>query len=1241
MDVADGITKIPNLPPEIKEAVNNDRLAVFIGAGVSRLVGCKGWDQLAQNLINKCFTTLKSDGSTCINFREKETLSQLNDHKKIITICYDILKRNNREDAFYEELNKALEPDDFLLRTRNIYDELHGLRGLFITTNADRCFDRKFNPNQIVYNINDFDPSNIDRTKLYHIHGSIEDYNSLVFTVPQYIKRYNNERFRKFLEVIFERYVVLFVGYGIAEFELLDFIITKFYGAKNKELKHFTLQPFYRGEDNILAFEQSYYNSMGIKVLGYEKDEKGYAQLYEVIKEWNKTINLTSTYLYDSFMILDDAIQNPDYQKIDRVLQIIKNDQPQRNYFFRKLLNASNLIIWLEPLKEHGYFNPKNNPKPKEVPDHKGYFTIPNWDILNYLERVSEKNSYHPETKVTKLLIEIIDSIIEYTDENGNRIDNYRTDWALIKIIFNLPIEEIKNKYIDYIGKALNSKWNTHLVDSEIQDTVLPLLLNSNSKELLLSLLDIILSYKKEIQKNGSSKYVSLMDEYYLFNTLKKYKFDIAKLCGIEAIALALNKIDRIISESKHEFDLIWIPTIEDHQQNSFLDKYETQLVHFVRDMLKFSDPLKMSPIIDELLKKEHQIYKRIVIYTINVHYDTLNHYFWNWSKNPLEDYALKHETYELIKRNCTKFSKEQINTVLHWIEHCNYFIPEDDQKDKSYVNKILAYKKKEWISSLLESNDKDVIELYEKYNAVNPVEISHPGFSFYMESWSGSISPIEVQDLIIKSNLEIAKYIEQFEEQDGWKTPTKEGLADCLRNCVIEDPHKFSVDLKPFETIDARYQYSIILGFKEAWGKQKKFLWNNVLNFIKNIITTEKFWDKKYDKQSYNYRNWVITAITDLIEEGTKDDNNAIEIELMDIAEEILLLLINKVDSKEGNVDDYIDFTLNSLKGRLFSAMIYYSLRFARATVANTNIKWKKSIKDVFLKELTQGESISIELLVVLGEFLPNIHYLDQLWLIDKINNIFPKDNDELWEAAFTGYLWGSNKIYKDVYFLLRENGHYQKAILHDFKKTYGSEQLVQHICIGYIEEWENLDDSKSLISILLSTKKIKYIQEIIDFFWRISDKINKKAKNKIKALWEKLYDILMEKQQDPENQQALSKLIKWIEFVDYIDDQIAEWLKTSVRYSRNEYTMYSLIEELCKHVEITPVPVGEIILEMLETGLYIDYKKDEIIRIVETLYKEGQLEYADKICILYGEKGFEFLKEIYIKNHTKTLIK
>ena len=171
-----GILRIPEVPDEIRGAVNNGTLAVFLGAGVSRLVGCEGWAALAKRLVKRCH----KEG--IINYREEDTLSQIQDHKKAITICNHLFHNNRRADFFYEEMNRALREGDNI-EIPNIYDGIYSLRGLFITTNADTHFDRLFNPPNILYHASDFREDRLDSTNLYHIHGSVRDRKSLIFTV--------------------------------------------------------------------------------------------------------------------------------------------------------------------------------------------------------------------------------------------------------------------------------------------------------------------------------------------------------------------------------------------------------------------------------------------------------------------------------------------------------------------------------------------------------------------------------------------------------------------------------------------------------------------------------------------------------------------------------------------------------------------------------------------------------------------------------------------------------------------------------------------------------------------------------------------------------------------------------------------------------------------------------------------------------------------------------------------------
>lgn len=242
------IKEIPDIPREIIDAINNEKLVVFIGAGVSRLVGCQSWWDLAKNLINKCSNIKDKKGNSVINYRERELLLQTNDSKKLITIAKTILE----DDIFYQEMKKALEPQEELLEKEdNVYDLIKSLKGICITTNADKILHRYYIEDKIKYDDLDFDIDNIANKNLYQIHGRIDRKNSLVFTVDQYLERYSttrkeNEKFISFLTEIFSNYVVLFIGYGVSEFELLDYIIVKTNTANRP--RHFLLNPYYKEE---------------------------------------------------------------------------------------------------------------------------------------------------------------------------------------------------------------------------------------------------------------------------------------------------------------------------------------------------------------------------------------------------------------------------------------------------------------------------------------------------------------------------------------------------------------------------------------------------------------------------------------------------------------------------------------------------------------------------------------------------------------------------------------------------------------------------------------------------------------------------------------------------------------------------------------------------------------------------------------------------------------------------------
>ena len=93
-------------------------------------------------------------------------------------------------------------------------------------------------------------------------------------------------------------------------------------------------------------------------------------------------------------------------------------------------------------------------------------------------------------------------------------------------------------------------------------------------------------------------------------------------------------------------------------------------------------------------------------------------------------------------------------------------------------------------------------------------------------------------------------------------------------------------------------------------------------------------------------------------------------------------------------------------------------------------------------------------------------------------------------------------------------------------------------------------------------------------------------------------------------------------------------EWLKLSAQYIETNFNSSLLMEYLLPHAAKTPEKVGKILLHVLETGVYPQYKKEDVQNIVRELYARGQKEIADSICNSYLAKGIDFLKPIYEKN-------
>lgn len=315
---------IPDIPKEILDASSRGKLIIFVGAGVSRIIGCPSWREFAEKYLKDLLE------KKIINYYEFSHL-QNEEPRKLLSICLKIYKEYN---LIPPKTGDILKADEIKLIKYPIYDDLYSFNAIYLTTNYDEYLDKTANKAyrdfisrqessneardpidskrdyRIVSAKDDLLVSELKNRTIIHFHGSAENESDLVVTIVDYMNHYvKDSKPAVLLEEVFKSYTVLFVGYGLEEYEILEFMINKA-SVVPEVIQHYMLYPVFKTESQLLKFQETYYADLGIKLIPYPKDEHGYEQLSTVINEWAKQIGPIARpqMYYDKIKLIDEVI---------------------------------------------------------------------------------------------------------------------------------------------------------------------------------------------------------------------------------------------------------------------------------------------------------------------------------------------------------------------------------------------------------------------------------------------------------------------------------------------------------------------------------------------------------------------------------------------------------------------------------------------------------------------------------------------------------------------------------------------------------------------------------------------------------------------------------------------------------------------------------------------------------------------------------------------------------------------
>ena len=217
----------------IRNASDNNKLVLFIGAGVSANSGIPLWGELMAKIKGK------------LDIKKDE-----NDYLKLAQYFYNSeLEINAKPNIIHEKLLE--------LNPQHI-----------ITTNYDTLIEEQANKNGMFYNVvaKDSDLPYVSNNKLIiKMHGDFANRN-IVFKEDDYLSYSNNFKLiENYVKTIFSSYTVLFVGYSLEDID------TKIIFQWVKDILDRDLpRPYFINVDSEFNInEYEYYRNKGINLLYY------------------------------------------------------------------------------------------------------------------------------------------------------------------------------------------------------------------------------------------------------------------------------------------------------------------------------------------------------------------------------------------------------------------------------------------------------------------------------------------------------------------------------------------------------------------------------------------------------------------------------------------------------------------------------------------------------------------------------------------------------------------------------------------------------------------------------------------------------------------------------------------------------------------------------------------------------------------------------------------------------------
>lgn len=614
---------------------------------------------------------------------------------------------------------------------------------------------------------------------------------------------------------------------------------------------------------------------------------------------------------------------------------------------------------------------------------------------------------------------------------------------------------------------------------------------------------------------------------------------------------------------------------------------------------------------------------RRIAIFVLNRQWDSLRPLYRPIAVPEFLSGGHLHELYGLIRDH------------FHGFNDCEKALTIDAIRNLPRVERVAPELHERfqhrWLSATAGTNygpaAKWLAQLDDKYAR----DRNHPDYLSYSETrWGPGPSKYSAQELVefARERTIVTKLI-QFKPGDMWSGPTVEGLIDELERAVSLSPDQFVYTLQEFIDAPRDFQYGLIHGFLKLWQSKNAStidwdgIWSHLVKFFKQLLQDQRLWKIDDDNPGLAQPSWISNAVSDLLIEGTRDDKRAYPSALLPNGWDLIQILVDRGERLSEPIDDPMNQSINSSKGRALQAAFGHILRRCRLADKETGCHatvWSE-MRWLLDRELDQCVGGNFEFSTLCGARLGNLAYIDEKWLEANIEHIFPSGHPTNLRCAVGGLAYASAD--RRTYRMLRDKGVIDRALGVESQDRYGREKLMERLMLGYLWEEESLQSSR--FSHLFCSARPADFESIYTFFNNIRrdrENLNPEQAKRIVDYWR--YCVTWAQRQKECPVWLLSGLSVLTSFLTTADG-CRDLLLAVAPHVRVHHETYEFIGELDRLFGKSPAEVRDTLERFVETHEpFYDYE-GRMLALIRRLaeldeYREDAIRFCEKLRSMAG---------------------